>query len=139
MNFVYHVTMAGCSICGRNHKSHTSYIYWIKNREKIAARTRAYRLKRGNAWNTANCKRYRQTAKGKEAVQRAVKKYESKNLERRRAWGRVSLLPNNLPCETKHCTSPVTHKHHPDISKPLEFISLCPLHHKKAHQQQNVI
>lgn len=65
----------------------------------------------------------------KEAVKRNVKKYEARHPERYKAWGKASALPL-LPCEV--CGARNTHRHHDDISRPLEVRFLCPLHHKEA-------
>ena len=37
------------------------------------------------------------------------------------------------PCEI--CGASFVHAHHPDYSKPLEVIWLCPLHHRQVHAQ----
>ena len=39
-------------------------------------------------------------------------------------------------CEV--CGETKTHGHHPDYSKPLSVIWLCPLHHKQLHQNENL-
>lgn len=38
------------------------------------------------------------------------------------------------PCEI--CGASLVHAHHPDYSKPLEVIWLCPAHHRMIHAQQ---
>jgi len=86
--------------------------------------------------NTEYKKQYRQRPNGKEAVKRAVKKYESNNENRVNAWKEARVLKSK-PCEV--CGVKNTHKHHPDISKPLDVIFLCPLHHKQAHKSMEVI
>ena len=40
---------------------------------------------------------------------------------------------NKKPCEV--CGASFVHAHHPDYSKPLEIIWLCPLHHRQVHSQ----
>lgn len=70
-------------------------------------------------------------ARNKACIVRAIKKYELKNPERRVAWTKASKLPLK-PCEV--CGDAKTHRHHPDIDKPLEVVYLCPLHHAKADQ-----
>ena len=74
-------------------------------------------------------RRYRMTDKGKNAVHKSVKNYESKHPERKSAW-RISKNILTKPCEV--CGKYPVHRHHPDISKPLEVIFLCPRHHKEA-------
>ena len=38
------------------------------------------------------------------------------------------------PCEV--CGASFVHAHHPDYSKPLDVIWLCPAHHRMIHAQQ---
>jgi endogenous inhibitor of DNA gyrase (YacG/DUF329 family) len=80
--------------------------------------------------NTDKLRKYRQTATGKAAVAKAVRRYESKNPHRRLAWNKAAKLPKK-PCE-KCGTNNKVHKHHPDPAHPLTVIYLCPLHHKQA-------
>ena len=72
----------------------------------------------------------RLTKTGFAAQQRAVRKYEKNHPERRNLWVQAKKLPTN-PCEV--CGEKFTHRHHPDISKPLQIIYLCPLHHRQIH------
>lgn len=97
---------------------------------------REERLIRMSNWGKDNrqkrteyAKRYRKTAEGSQAVQRAVKKYEDAN-PRRKAWIEAEKLPLK-PCIK--CGNPKTHRHHPDINKPMVIVYLCPLHHKQEH------
>lgn len=41
--------------------------------------------------------------------------------------------PEKKPCEK--CGDTNVHGHHPDYSKPLEVIWLCPKHHREIHEQ----
>lgn len=88
--------------------------YRAKNREKI---TNARKL-------------YRQTEKGKAATLRAIRNYEAKHPERKRAWNLARCLELK-PCQV--CGTMPTHRHHADVSKPLVVNFLCALHHKQAH------
>ena len=99
----------------RANKKEYNRKWQIENRER---RTEYYR-------------KYRQTLKGKEAVLRAIKKYEVSHPERKKAWGLCMLYPKKVCIK---CGVMPTHKHHPNILKPLEIVYLCPLHHKEAHR-----
>jgi hypothetical protein len=70
------------------------------------------------------------TEAGKAAEARATQKYIEAHPERRKAWDKAKAIPLE-PCEV--CGAPKTHRHHPDPSKPLEVVFLCPLHHKQIH------
>jgi len=78
---------------------------------------------------------YQQTERGKEAHQRANKKWTGNHPNRRAAaqivnnaikGGRLVRLPCFV-CGKK------AHAHHPDYDRPLDVIWLCPKHHKEAH------
>jgi len=70
------------------------------------------------------------TSSGKIASAKAKNKYEAANPARRPAWVACAVL-GRKPCQV--CGEVRTDRHHPDISKPLEIIHLCRLHHKLAH------
>lgn len=80
--------------------------------------------------NTIMCKEFRTTAAGKLAIKKAVRKYNSANKLRMKAWYKAKSI-DKLPCEV--CGDINVHRHHPDPTKPLEVVFLCPLHHKEAH------
>ena len=79
--------------------------------------------------NTKRFREYRRTSNGKEAINRAIKKYEANHPERRNAWNKAQKIKLEycIICGEK------AHRHHPDPLKPFEVIFLCPLHHKKYH------
>lgn len=79
---------------------------------------------------TARARAYRKTESGKLAIQRAVQRYDANNPERRKVWTQAQKLPLK-PCVV--CGGKKTHRHHPDIKKPLAVIFLCAFHHKAAH------
>ena len=102
---------------------------YYKNREK--------RIKQMKKWVRANREKrrkykraYYKTKNGKEAVKRAVKKYEAKNREKKKAWAARNYIELQ-PCVK--CGKEPTHRHHPDYDKPMEVVFLCPLHHKEVH------
>lgn len=75
-------------------------------------------------------RKYRQTIGGREAILRAIRKYEASHPERRNAWNKANKLLKK-PCIV--CGEINTHRHHPDPLQPLSITYLCPLHHKQAH------
>jgi hypothetical protein len=76
-------------------------------------------------------RKYRKTKSGSANTSKAVKKYELNNTDRRNAWNKSKIIPLK-PCEI--CGDIKTHRHHPDISKPMEIIFLCPKHHKEVEK-----
>ena len=97
--------------------------------------------------NTERAKRYRQTSEGKNATRKAVHKYELTHKKRKATWSKSRKINyishyyklkskeytgNKTPCVV--CGKLPTHKHHPDINKPMEVIFLCEYHHKQAHK-----
>ena len=64
-------------------------------------------------------------------------KYAKNHPERMKAYILVRRrIPKNNPCSVKDCNIIKTHRHHPDYSKPLEIIYLCPQHHKDVHNKK---
>ena len=131
--------MKKCTICKGEKINHTlCRKIWRKNYriENYASQ----RIKERVRWkryydlhkkeNTERLRKYRQTKAGKEAIRRAIQKYELKNPLRRKAWNAVKNIYLK-PCEI--CDSWGTHRHHPNINKPKEIVFLCPQHHRDAH------
>ena len=83
--------------------------------------------------NMQRARKYRKTEKGIIATRKAVETYERNNPKRKYAWGQAAYKIETKPCIK--CGAIKSHKHHPDINKPLEIIHLCPLHHKQIHMQ----
>lgn len=104
--------------------------YYYLHKDKLNEKRRKLHIT-ARAHETEYRREYRKTEKGREATRRAIKKYESKNKVRRQNWGKVQKI-KSLPCII--CGKLPTHKHHPDIAKPMEIIFLCPLHHKEIHK-----
>jgi hypothetical protein len=103
--------------------------YYLEHREK--------ELRQARIWSTTHreqktecTKKYRQTKKGREATLRAIKKYEKSHPERRSVWTKARKIEKK-PCVI--CGKKQIHRHHPDISRPLDVIFVCPLHHKRLH------
>lgn len=81
-------------------------------------------------------KEYMQTAAGRAAHQRSVRKHIESNPEKYKARqlignavrdGRIEKLPCLI------CGSISVEAHHPDYSRPLDVVWLCMIHHKQAH------
>lgn len=108
------------------------YSTWSERMRTSTLRRNREWMARHGEYNTARMKKYRHTKKGKEAVLRAVKKYEAKHPRRKRAWGRAQWKkPVLRPCIV--CGKLPTHRHHPNVNLPDEVIFLCPQHHKDVH------
>ena len=107
--------------------------YREENKDKIKELHRKW-FENHREYRAEYQRNYYKTSKGREAVKKAVKKYEQNNRERRKVW--------NLVCRIKSgrcivCGKSPAHKHHPDISQPYFFVYLCPLHHK--HIERKVV
>lgn len=81
---------------------------------------------------------YQQTPAGKAAARRAAIAYQAKAPERRAANIAVGnavrdcrLIPWPV-CALPECEGK-PQGHHPDYSRPLDVVWLCPKHHKQAH------
>ena len=123
-----------CKICEKPHQTrwHAQLAWQERNKDKVNAKTRRWHsLHREQVAEIT--RKYRKTKNGKVAILRAVKKYEAKNLKRRRAWYQARKIKLE-PCEV--CNKMPTHRHHPDITKPLEVVFLCPLHHVRVDMVQ---
>jgi len=80
-------------------------------------------------YNTDRNKKWRLTESGSEITKKSLKKYFSSHKYRQNAWNATRKIPQQ-PCEV--CGKLPTHKHHEDVSKPLDIVFLCPFHHKIA-------
>jgi len=124
--------MKKCPQCNHCH-SKERLIKYASRISKKGIKTQYYRC---NKCNTETCKKYRKTKIGRENVLKAVKKYESKNVDRVKSWHKAWFKinknkKNDKPCSI--CGSKLNvHKHHPDINKPLEVVFLCAYHHKQV-------
>ena len=116
------------NIIKRREKNKRSY---YKHRERNLLRMREYN-KKNRQERTEYYKKYRATEAGRDATQRAVRKYEKSNPKRRKAWDRAQQI-SKKPCEK--CGASNVHRHHPNIERPMEVIFLCPLHHKEIHRE----
>jgi len=91
-----------------------------------------------NPCNTLRVNKYIKTDEGKLAVNKARTNNNLKNPKRLRAWTLANTAEHSgiikkRPCAV--CGELKVHKHHPDVSKPLEIVYLCPYHHKQEHKQ----
>lgn len=82
---------------------------------------------------------YQQTEAGKSAVLRSHQRSKKRHPDRYKARNAVnSAIANGrlVPwpaCAFVPCTDPKVEAHHPDYSRPLDVVWLCPTHHKQAH------
>lgn len=86
--------------------------------------------------NTNRMRRYRKTSNGKAVIKKIVSRYEHGHKDRRSAWDKASLIPRK-PCV--ECGKEESVRHHPDISRPLEVVMLCQLHHKAYHREESML
>ena len=116
-----------CYICKKQTQNVIKYSKYIKRDGSISQRYMC------NDCNTLRHKKYRTTDSGKQAIRKAVKRYEKSHPERRSAWNAASNI-TKLPCEV--CGKKNTHRHHADPYNRLLVVFLCPLHHKMAHKKE---
>ena len=81
--------------------------------------------------------KYRQTERGRLKVIELVKKYQLRNRKRVKAEAKARWKIKMQPCSI--CGKYPSHRHHPEINKPLEVIFLCPLHHKQVESGKLVL
>lgn len=82
--------------------------------------------------------RYQQTESGKDAANRAKRRFIERNPEKRSAHIQVGNAIRSgalvrQSCEV--CGSEKSHAHHDDYSKPLDVRWLCAKHHAERHKQ----
>jgi len=80
-------------------------------------------------------------AREKERVLGIKKRWAERNPEKRKAQITVgnAIRDGKLlrqPCE--ECGATKVHAHHDDYAQPLVVRWLCPIHHRKAHQEGSV-
>lgn len=78
----------------------------------------------------------------KEVHVKAVREYESRNPEKKKAWGILNKEIKNgkivkQPCIV--CANKIVQGHHEDYNKPLEVVWLCSTHHKDVHYGRIVL
>ena len=106
-------------------KTHKDYLQWYRDYRKNNPRLREYNRNYNREWRKKNSyhneinskKRYPEKEYARYLIQYAVRKGKIKR----------------LPCEI--CKKPKAQAHHPNYSKPLEIIWLCPLHHRMYHSK----
>jgi hypothetical protein len=111
----------------------------VENRGKNIDHYRKYDRDRNNGpERTAERKLYEQSERGREVVSQINEKWNKNNPIKRKAQGLVRkevssgrLKPE--PCKVCGDVNKV-HGHHPDYSKPLHVVWLCPKHHVEEHR-----
>jgi hypothetical protein len=90
----------------------------IRERDKLYQRNRRATHKKLKTREYINyCRKYPEKVYAQQLLNRYIKS------------GKIQRSPCEVCGETERI-----HGHHPDYSKPLEVIWLCPLHHKGIHQ-----
>ena len=105
--------------------------YYNNNREYFREYNKEWHRKHRD-YKAERQREYYKTEKGRKNVKKAVKKYELRNGEKKKAWVKVRGTEFE-PCEVCGCFP--THRHHDDYSKPDEITYLCPFHHKQRHKE----
>lgn len=141
--------MAKCKICGATEETAEFYPkknsyckkhwkqYVKEGRSKNIEYYREYDRSRANMPHRVEAiEIYQKTIAFAESHQKACKKYKELNPQRRSAQLELgnavrSGKINPLPCFSCGCEK--TEAHHPDYSRPLDVVWLCPVHHKQAH------
>lgn len=110
------------------------------HRQANLERVRAYdRLRGGVEHRVAARKEYAQTPAGRRSHQKSLKASALRYPERAAARikfrnamlaGKVARWP---VCAVPECAHNKPEGHHPDYSRPLDVVWLCPKHHKAAH------
>jgi hypothetical protein len=105
----------------------------------VRAQKRAYRATdRGKQVLKASRKKYDTSEKGRRihaVIQIARHRRDPLKKPAQNALNRAiaSGLLTRRPCEV--CGEEYTHGHHPDYTKPLEVVWLCPQHHSDEHRR----
>lgn len=145
--------MTTCKVCGKNETEAEFYSsikthckeHWRErvrqNRSDNADYYREFDRNRANLPHRVEARaQYRKTDAYAMSHNKACIKWSSTYPERRRAHLAVSnavrdgkLTP--LPCLV---CGEKAHAHHPDYSRPLDVVWLCPKHHKEAHSSASL-
>ena len=111
----------------------------INHRNENLALVRAYdKLRASMPHRVAARKEYSKTEAGMQSHKAAVLRWANKHPERRRASHIVgNALRDGKLMRWPVCALPECAKkpqaHHPDYSRPLDVVWLCPEHHSQAH------
>jgi hypothetical protein len=120
-----------------------------RDREKIAARQKAWRENNPEkvmAYGQTRCRPDREKLRASdkawrennpEKVRERTNTWRGRNPEKRRAHQIAALIPLPEVCERCGEQHELLHRHHPDYTKPLLVVILCPRCHKLAHKEIN--
>jgi len=111
--------------------------YGDRNKEKRLAYHREL-YERDPEARAAQCKDYRSTPAGKQAVQITGIRQRHRFPEKYKARQAVLIAVRagrmeKLPCQV--CGDPAAEAHHPDYSRPLDVVWLCAPHHRAEHRR----
>lgn len=78
---------------------------------------------------------YQKTAAFAESHKASAKRWEAKHPDRRKASNIVwnAIRAGHLKKQTCWVCGNNAQAHHPDYSRPLDVVWLCPMHHKQTH------
>jgi len=113
-----------------------------KHRADNIDKVRAYDRKRGSFPHRVEARvEYAKTEQGRIAIRRGKDKWEKANPVKRKAQQLIATEVRagrftRQPCAV--CDRPNTHGHHPDYSKPLDVIWVCPRHHSMTHKLERL-
>jgi len=111
----------------------------IENRNNNLNHYKQYDKNRAMLPHRVNArKEYNQTKKGKKIRKKTNDRYKSSNPLKYQAHNKISNALRNgklIRGVCVICGSKNVHAHHPDYSKPLDVIWLCPKHHKEEHKR----
>ncbi len=101
--------------------------YYREYREKNRKKIREYNKEYNKIWRKNN---------GYHNEYKWIKNNKTKvNAEKILEYAITKGKIERKPCAI--CGEKKTHAHHPNYSKPLEVIFLCPVHHKEIHKAQS--
>lgn len=124
-----------CKACGATHGS-AEFYQSIKNYCKVHWRERV----KSNRSQKIDYYRAHDRARGFRGPADLTRRYKLQHPERRAAQitlnnairdGRVTPWP--ACSHPEGCERKTVEAHHPDYSRPLDVVWLCPAHHKQAH------
>ncbi len=126
----------GCTKCGRAWSADAFYVSRPRRCiECVKAMVAKHRKRNIKAIRAYDVERYQQHEHRREQTQQTWREWCQKYPERRAAHVAVgnAIRDGRLARQPCHICGKKAHAHHPDYSKPLEVVWLCPVHHKAAH------
>lgn len=112
----------------------------MRNRQERVEKYREY--DRARATTEKRRQRHREymtTPEGKAAQKRSAERWQNKHPQRRAAQVALGNAVRDGRLKSQPCflCGADAEAHHPDYSRPLDVVWLCPAHHKQAHALGN--